>query len=84
MATTKDMHEALCAADKLHGACLYLARQFSLEMTRDEAQANVSARTKLINIQNALLDDAYDLSGLTEAGDHVELRVVRRVKRGAR
>jgi hypothetical protein len=75
------IHEALLASDYLHSATRYLAKQFSVEMTRDQAQANVSARTMLVNLQNCALDDAYELSGLTENVEQVELRVVRRIKR---
>ena len=81
MADVYTIHAALLAVDRLHDATRYLAEQFSINMTRDEAQANVTARTMLFNLQNIVLDDAYELSGLTEAGDQVELRVVRRIKR---
>ena len=81
MESSQNVHKGLLAADMLHRANSYLAGQFSLEMSRAEAQANVTSRTMLINLQNLIMDDLYCLSGLTEAGDQVELSVVRRRKR---
>ena len=81
VASLLEMHEGLVAADNLHSAVLHLAREFSVKMTRDEAQANVDARTMLINCQNFIMDSLYNLDGLSEAGGLVQLRVVRRIKR---
>ena len=82
LAKTAEQHQALMAADKLHSACVYLARQFSVEMAAHEAQANVDARTMLLNCSSEVLDSTYDLEGLTAAGGYIKLRVVRRVQAG--
>lgn len=42
---------ALAMADRLHRAAVYLSRRFRVDMTREEAQANVDARCLLIRAE---------------------------------
>jgi len=72
-----EVHRQLLAVDKLHRACVYLAGQFSLTMTQDEAQANVNARTIFANIQNHILDCAYGLEGVSPKVEPRKVRLVR-------
>ncbi len=45
-------------ADKLCHAVRYVAEQFRLSFTREQAQANIEARTILLNAENAVLNEA--------------------------
>lgn len=45
----------LLALDALHAACVHLKKQFSIQMTRDEAQANLESRAVLFRCSNRIL-----------------------------
>ena len=45
----------LFALDILHGACVQVKKVFDVQMTRDEAKANLEARAILFNCSNAIL-----------------------------
>ena len=44
--------------DILRAAITHLSHQFHVDMTREEAQANIDARILLINLNTKLLDEA--------------------------
>ena len=47
----------LLALDALHNTSQYIRAQFRLDMTRDEAQANLDARALIFRCQNKILDE---------------------------
>jgi len=46
--------------DMLRNATRYLGQQFRCTMTRDQAQANISARVLLLQLQKRVLDELED------------------------
>ena len=49
------------AADLMRDAVRYLARQFRMTFSREEAMANMEARQIILNAEWKVIDDAEDL-----------------------
>ena len=47
----------LLALDVLHNATKYIRARFRMDMTRDEAQANLDSRALIFRCQNKILDE---------------------------
>ena len=58
----------MARADKLRHAVRYIADQFRLSFTREQAQANLQARNILLRAGMKILDEAVDLIPKAPAG----------------